>query len=123
MDPLSSVPEKELPGPACEGGRLGGGSGERGEGAIHHLFQPGCPALQASLLLQPRLQLLLQPGDRLAGAAAHPASLLLHLAEVHPVTQQVGGGLCRGIQQEDVSNLLWRMKSANSGEENSAILL
>ncbi len=86
----SSVPEKELPGPACEGGGLGGGSGQRGEGAIHHLLQPRGPALQARLLLQPRLELLLQPADRLAGAAAHPASLFLHLAEVHPVRTRKG---------------------------------
>ena len=55
------------------------------ENALGDSLQPACPALEAGLLLQRGLEALLEPGDGAQVAAAHPARLLLHVGEVHPV--------------------------------------
>ena len=52
---------------------------------VRHALQPARPALQAGLLVQRRLEALLEPGDGGEVAAAHPAGLLLHVGEVDPV--------------------------------------
>jgi hypothetical protein len=58
------------------------------EGALHDVLQPGGPLLERVLLLQGQLEVVLEAGDDLVVALAHPGGLLAHAVEVDAV--QVG---------------------------------